>query len=363
MISSSAAHTPVSRIAIVAPPWIPLPPPGYGGIEQVVTLQAQVLGERGYEITLIAAPGTEVEAVDCVAPLDDLPDMIGQTEPDWMHALGAQDSLAGTDVVIDHSSPLSALILARSGLPVLHVVHGPVDDAAHRIYASLAERAPGVRLVAISHAQMRPAPELPWAGVCYNALDPATVPFGEEPDGYFAFLGRMAPEKGAAEAIRIARECGRRLLIAAKCREPAEKEYFEAYVEPHLDADVVWLGEIGPDEKFALLGGAAALVFPIDWPEPFGMVMIEAMACGTPVLATPCGSVPEVVVDGVTGFVRPTVEELIAAAREVDRLDRRACRRHVVDRFAPDSMGAQWDALLAGDPAHPPPAVRDGARL
>ena len=248
--------------------------------------------------------------------------MIGESAPDWMHALAGVDALDGVDVVIDHSGPLGALLTSRLAAPGLHVTHGPLHEVPAGIYAGIARHSPLLRLVAISEAQRAMAPGLPFAGVCHNGLALDAAPFRARPEGYLAFLGRMSPEKGPADAIRIARAAGVPLLIGAKCREEAEHAYFAEHVAPFLGPDVVWLGELTAPEKYELLGGARALLFPIAWPEPFGMVMIEAMACGTPVLATARGSVPEVVADGVTGFVRETPGELVEAVRRIDEIDR-----------------------------------------
>jgi glycosyltransferase involved in cell wall biosynthesis len=337
-----AAH----RIGVLAPPWLPIPPPAYGGIEQVVALLCDRLSARGHEVVLVAAPGSGPEAAEIIAPLEELPLEIGSGLDELSHVLGGLEALDGCDAILDHSGPLGALLASRLGVPVLHVVHGPIDARMRRLYGLVGQQSPGLRLVAISRAQAAAAPELPVAGVAYNGLDVEAVPFRAQPDDHLAFLGRMAPEKGAAEAIAIARRAGRRLKIAAKCREPAEREYFERAVAPHLGDDVEWLGEIGHAEKYDLLGSAAALVFPIAWPEPFGMVMIEAMACGTPVLATPCGSVPEVVANGVTGLIADDPDALAAAAAGADRFDRHSCRRHVERRFSADAMADSYEFLV-----------------
>jgi glycosyltransferase involved in cell wall biosynthesis len=337
------------RIGLLAPPWVPIPPPSYGGIEQVVATLAEGLVERGHEVVLVAAPGSSVPGVRVVSPLESLPELIGESAPDWRHVLAGLGELDDVDVVFDHSGPLGALLTSRLAVPGLHVTHGPLEAVPTEIYAGIARHSPRLRLVAISEAQRAMAPGLPFAGVCHNGLSLDAAPFRARPDGYLAFLGRMSPEKGPADAIRIARRAGLPLLIGAKCREPAEHAYFEAHVAPELGPDVVWLGELDTAEKYALLASARALVFPIAWPEPFGMVMIEAMACGTPVLATARGSVPEVVADGVTGFVRATPDELVEAVGRIDELDRRACRRWVAERFSADAMTAGYERLARAE--------------
>ena len=335
------------HIGLLAPPWIPIPPPAYGGIEQVVALQAKSLVAAGHDVTMVAAPGSRVEGVRVLSSLATLPAMIGSAHEEWLHVLPALEDLRDCDVIIEHSGPLGAMLAAQDLTPTLHVVHGPVNGPLACIYEGIARRASRLRLVAISHAQRRLAAHLPFVGVCHNGIDLDQAPFRERSEGYLVFLGRMGHEKGAATAIHIARRAGLPIKLAAKCREPAEREYFERYVAPELGPDVTWLGELGPDEKYALLGGALGLVFPIDWEEPFGMVMLEAMACGTPVLATPRGSVPEVVPDGVTGFVRATEDELVRAAKRLPEIDREACRRHVAERFSGDAMAAAYADVIS----------------
>ncbi|HTI34573.1 MAG TPA: glycosyltransferase family 4 protein [Miltoncostaea sp.] len=352
------------RIGVVAPPWIPVPAPAYGGIEAVVAGTARELARRGHDVVLVAAPGSAIEGVRTVAPLPGLPEQIGLSADEWTHVVSATSELADRDVVIDHSGPLGALLLGQGVAPALHVVHGPLGPAEQAVYGTVCRGAPRLRLVAISRNQQRSGPGLPWAGVALNGLDVDPLPMGEGRGGYLAFLGRMSPDKGVAEAIDVARRAGMPLRIAAKCREPAELEYFEEVVEPLLGDDVTWLGEVDQEGKIALLTDAAALVFPIRWSEPFGMVMIESMAVGTPVLATRSGSVPEVVRDGVTGFVRERPEELAEEVGRVTRLDRAACREHVRRHFSIDRMTDRHERLLlhAAAPAagrrHPPRFLR-----
>jgi glycosyltransferase involved in cell wall biosynthesis len=335
------------RIGLLAPPWIPTPPPAYGGIERVVALQAAGLAGAGHDVTLVAAPGSAVAGVRVVSPLDDLPDQIGMVTEEWRHVLGGLDALGDVDIVIDHSGPLGALLSAQGSVPALHVVHGSLEGESLGLYDGLFARAPGLRLAAISQSQRRAAPHLPFAGVCYNAVDVREIPFRASSEGYLAFLGRMAPEKGVDAAITLARGAGLPLLIAAKCRGPVEQAYFEHAVAPHLGPDVVFLGELGRAATYDFLSRAAALLFPIAWREPFGMVLVEAMACGTPVLATNRGAVTEIVRDGVTGFVRQTREGLAAVISRLGEIDRAACRSHVAEHFSSDSLLRSYGRLLA----------------
>jgi glycosyltransferase involved in cell wall biosynthesis len=204
-----------------------------------------------------------------------------------------------------------------------------------------------VPLVSISDAQRVPLAPLGvrWAGTVYHGLPVERYAFAAEDRGYLAFLGRIAPEKQADFAIEIARRVGLPLRIAAKV-DAADQAYFERVVAPLLDDPLVeFLGEIGEDAKPAFLGGARALLFPVDWPEPFGLVMIEAMACGTPVVARPCGSVPEIVVHGRTGFVADTLVELADAVKRLDEIDRTECRRHVEQRFSAARMAEDYEQI------------------
>ncbi|MBI2684281.1 MAG: glycosyltransferase family 4 protein [Actinobacteria bacterium] len=334
------------QIAVVAPPWIPIPPPAYGGIEQIVALQCEGLAKLGHDVTLFAAPGSSMVGVRVVESQFEVPARIGVVEAEMLHLSYVLDDLTGFDVVVDHSSPAGLSITSRALPPVVHVAHGAIDDACARHYRDLATLDRDVHMIAISAAQRRSAPGVPFVDVCHNGIDVDAVPFGAASDGHLAFLGRMSPEKGPREAIAIAQASGRRLLIAAKCREPAEIDYFDAAVRPHLGRDIVWLGEIGPEEKYALLRRAAALVFPIEWEEPFGLVMVEAMAAGTPVLATARGAVPEVVLDGVTGFVREHAAQLAPLVERIDELDRGDCRRWAQERFSSNAMAARYAGIL-----------------
>ncbi|MDQ2789470.1 MAG: glycosyltransferase [Pseudonocardiales bacterium] len=338
------------RIGLLAPPWIPVPPPAYGGIERVVALQAAGLAAAGHDVTLVAAPGSAIRGVRVVSPLEALPAQIGMATDEWRHVLGGLDALADVDTVIDHSGPLGALLSAQGPVPALHVVHGSLDGELLGLYNGLVARAPQLRLVAISRSQRQAAPHLPFAGVCYNAVDVKEVPFRASSEGYLAFLGRLAPEKGPAEAIALARDAGLPLLIAAKCREPAEQAYFQREVAPHLGPDVVFLGELDRGATYDFLSRAAALLFPISWREPFGIVLLEAMACGTPVLATNRGAVSEIVRDGVTGFVRNTTAELASVIGRIGEIDRAACRSHVAEHFSSAALVRSYAKLLV--PTH-----------
>ncbi|MCE6996034.1 glycosyltransferase family 4 protein [Saccharothrix sp. S26] len=346
------------RVALVAPPYFDVPPKAYGGVEAVVADLADSLVARGHSVTLLGAgePGTKARFV----PVWDrtVPERLGEPFPEVVHAAAVRREIErladaeGLDVVHDHTlaGPLNAPAFAAMGLPTVATVHGPVDTDMRRYYRELGD---DVGLVAISDRQRELAPELNWIGTVHNALRLRDWPFRAHKEDYALFLGRFHPDKAPHLALEAAHAAGVPLVLAGKCAEPIEKEYFEAEVRPRLtDRDHVF-GVADASEKRKLLSAARCLLFPIRWEEPFGMVMIEAMACGTPVVALRAGAVPEVVVDGVTGLVRDDPEELVDALHDVRGLDPAACRAHVAAHFDVDGLGSGYEAAyrkaLAGD--------------
>jgi glycosyltransferase involved in cell wall biosynthesis len=221
--------------------------------------------------------------------------------------------------------------------PVVTTNHGPFDDELGTYYAAIAEAVP---VVAISRHHASTAGNTPIAAMIHHGVEVDRFPSGDGCGGYAAFVGRMTTDKGVHRAAEIARRAGIPLRIAGKLRDPSEHDYFEREVAPLLGDDVVYVGELGGDDKVELLAGAACLLNPISWPEPFGMVMIEALACGTPVVATPHGSVPEIVTDGLTGFVCETDDDLADAVLRAPDLDRSACRSDARERFSAERMVA-----------------------
>jgi glycosyltransferase involved in cell wall biosynthesis len=319
------------HIAMVAPPWYEVPPAAYGGIEQLVGDLVQNLLRTGNEVTLIGAGETGTDA-KYLQTLPTAPsDRIGESLPEVVHAaLAAKElELLDVDVVHDHSlaGPLTA---AARDVPTVVTVHGPVMDELGELYAALGD---SVELVAISEAQRSFRPELNWVATVHNAIDVNGFPYQDDKEDYVLFLGRMSHEKGVHLAIDAAMAAGQRLVIAAKCEDDLEKEYFQEYVEPRLGPGAEYVGEASGPGKRDLLRTARCLLLPLLWEEPFGLVMIEALACGTPVVALRRGAAPEIVIDGVTGFVCDEPDELPAALREVDRIDPALCRRDAERRF------------------------------
>jgi glycosyltransferase involved in cell wall biosynthesis len=320
------------RIAVVAPPWFHVPPDGYGGIEAMVADVVDGLVGRGHEVCLVAAGRPGTRAQHFATSYDEPPsERLGDPLPEVLHAATSTRVLAEFDPDVVHDNTLAGPLTAPlRRVPTVVTTHGCVTGEPGRYLEALGD---AVHLVAISDAQRRAAPGLNWAARVHNAVDVGSFPVGQGSDGYLLFLGRFCPDKGAHLAIDAARAAGWSIVLAGKLNEPAEKDYFDEAVRPRLGQGVTYVGEADAEMKRELYGAAAALLFPICWEEPFGLVMIEAMACGTPVIAFRRGSVPEVVESGVTGFVVDGPEEMADAIGKIDRLDREACRRRVERLF------------------------------
>jgi glycosyltransferase involved in cell wall biosynthesis len=224
-------------------------------------------------------------------------------------------------------------------------VHGPLDGQPGRLYEQILELAPNAKLISISMNQRKPKPHFPWVANCPNALDFSLYPVKPHRGDYLLFLGRMSPDKGCHRAIDVAFAAGLPLKIAGKKREPLEQQYFDEFVAPHLSADIEYLGEVTHGEKVELLQNARVTLFPIEWEEPFGLVMIESMACGTPVIARRCGSVDEVIADGRVGIVCDGDEDIVRALDAAREIDRAACRRWVEQRFSVERMATGYERL------------------
>lgn len=328
------------RIAMVAPPWFSIPPEGYGGIESLVSWLTERLVERGHDVTLVAASPARTSARFRATFAQPPSDRLGEALTEVIHAARTRTILEEIDPDVIHDHSTAGPLLAEASPPTILTAHGPVRGDFGAYYQSLAHR---VGLVAISEAQRNLAPELPWFAMVHNAVPVAEYTFRREKDDFALFLGRMSPDKGAHLAIEACREAGRRLVLAAKCSEPEEIEYFEREVKPRLGTDTEWLGEVDLDAKHDLLARAGCLVFPIQWDEPFGLVMTEALACGTPVVACGHGSVPEIVDDGVTGYVCAEPAELPEAIRRVGDINPEACRDRATSMFDIDVMVSGYE--------------------
>ena len=344
------ARRPPLRVAVVAPPWIPVPPPGYGGIEAVIAALVRGLAEAGNAVTLFAAPGSWSRHARVVAVLDrQCGDDVGRARHEADHVRTLLDLIPKEgrfDVIHDHGDGTLLAFADHFTGPVVHTLHGPLDEQGRAFYARHAHRA---RFVALSRAQLGDAPQqMRNVDVIPNPIEPGEWPLECRKDGYLLWIGRFAPEKGAHAAIAVARAAGRRLVLAGPV-QPGQDRYFEREVRLHLrDGEVEYIGEVGGERKRELFARASTLLMPITWPEPFGMVMAEAMTCGTPVLALRAGSSPEVVEQGVSGFVVDDVDALVRMLPEAERLDPAGVRASAVRRFGLGAVAAAHEAAYRG---------------
>jgi glycosyltransferase involved in cell wall biosynthesis len=339
------------RIGLIAPPWIPVPPPGYGGTEEVVDYLARGLTALGHEVRLFT-----VGESTCPVPrqwLYRLPaEPMGDHFREAAHVVAAYQALAGTDIIHDHTE-LGPRLAGRRGIshpPVVTTVHGPVTPQNRRL---LAEAARHASIVAISRAHARSFGDIPVAAVICHGIDLDAYQPGPGTGGYLLFIGRMSPDKGVHHAVRVARRAGWPLVIAAKIREPAERAYFDQQVRPLLGPGDDMLAEQPQAARVELMRHAAALLNPITWPEPFGLVMAEALATATPVLAFPNGAAPEIIDHGRTGYLCRDEDEMTAAVARVDQIDRKQCRAVAERRFSLARMAADYERLYRAILEHP----------
>jgi len=342
------------RIAMLAPPWIPVPPSGYGGIEAVVDLLVRALEVRGHLVTLFAAPGSQARSL--VSPLGEPhPDKIGSALYEADHVARAFAAIEAAnppfDVVHDHSGFTAVAMADRLALPVVHTLHGPLDGELAEFYAIHGSK---VVPVAISHAQLESAKVLlPRAAVVYNPIDLSSWPFQPEKGDYLLFIGRMDPVKGADRAVQVARATGSKLVLAGPV-QPGQERYFNERVRPYLDGTQIrYIGEVGGRRKQELFGRARALLMPIRWQEPFGMVMVEALASGTPVVAFPEGAATEIVLDGENGFLVADEREMAEAVQAVGEIDPHRCRESA-KRFSPAEAARRYEQVYLEAIARPP---------
>ena len=331
------------RIGMVAPPWFCVPPTGYGGIERVVSYLVEGLVELGHDVTLFAAGGSSTSA-NLVETFDHPPSaLLGDPLLEAEHLMEAMARWRDFDIIHDHSR-LGLLAAPAVDIPVVHTIHSDVRPGCDSYYRRAAGLGP--HFVAISEHQRGTLPEGVDATVIWNAVDLPTWPFRAEAGEYLAFVGRMSPAKGVLPAIEIAKRTNRLLVLSAKINEVAEQEYFEMVVRPALqEVRHELFIESSPEDLRRIYSEARATLFPIQWPEPFGLVMIESMATGTPVIAFRNGSVPEVVEDGVTGRICETIEEAVEAEATIDELSRAACRQRVRELFSAPVAVRKHEAL------------------
>jgi glycosyltransferase involved in cell wall biosynthesis len=341
------------RIGLVAPPWVPVPPVGYGGTEEVIDTLARGLADAGHEVVLFTVGESTCPVTrrwhykqSCVP--------MGQVDAELVHVLAAYEALADCDVIHDHT--LAGPLLAagqgagrrgsgRTGVPVIATNHGPFTDESRRVFGAIARHA---AVTAISEDQRSRSGQVPVRAVVHHGLDLQDYPVGAGSGGYLLFVGRMSEVKGPHRAIEIARRVGHPLVIAAKVRDPHEHAYFAERIRPQLGRGVEFLGEVGGTERHRLMGGALALLNPISWPEPFGLTVIEANACGTPVVSFDVGACRETVHHGVSGWLVRDIRSAVRAVQRIDEVQRTGCRQWVEERFSSQRMVRQYLRVYEG---------------
>ncbi len=334
------------RIAQLAPLWERVPPPQYGGTEAVVSLLADELARRGHQVVLYASGDSETLAeLRSVYPrslrmaeVDGVIDSPAGYE--WVHVANALKDHAQFDIIHNHSGELPMAMSTVVPTPMLSTLHCAITPDAQFVWASY----PWFYNT-ISCASKNGSPDRNYLGVVYNAIDVASFPYDEDKEDYLLFLGRISPEKGPVTAIQVAKMLGKKLIIAGKV-DKADKEYYHRMVEPLIDGKLIhFFGEANGEQKRELYRKAMVVLMPLDWEEPFGLVMAEALACGTPVIAFPRGAAPEIIRDGVTGYLVNSAEEMAQAVYRLDRISAKNCRQHVQEHFDVPVMADGYLAL------------------
>ena len=338
------------RIAMIVSPWYPVPPMGYGGIELMAYNLARELRARGHEVAVIGQQGSS-------GPFE----TIAVAPESWTPQLGTRDQQAreclfldrayhvvrrrAFDVVHDHSGLPGILVAATSGLdtPVVATLHGALTEAEGDFLGEVDDE---VHLVAISHSQQEQAAGVKWRRMVHNAVDPEEYhPVGpEEKEDYLVQLARISPSKGQHIAIEVARRVGTRLVLAGKVDSDSE-DYFEKEIRPHIGELVTWQENVVGVEKARLLAQARAMIFPIQWEEPFGLAMVEAMVSGTPVIAMARGAASEIVEPGVTGWLAESVDGLVEAYGRIGEIDLQRCVKRATERFGPKQMADGYQSV------------------
>src|ERR1700738_2084670 len=336
------------RIARVAPAWYPLPPRGYGGTELVVHLLHIELRRMGHEVTVFGAEGSEA-GVTMLADAAWSHDLGGPAEAARQATYLARvyEAVGGRqfDVIHDHTGFEGLLLALQSGLApvVVHTMHGELSEPMCTFYKEVAERA---RLCAISLSQAASAPDVKLAGIVPNAVELPTAPPSVAHERYLIEVARITPDKGQHLAVQVARRAGRKLILAGKVERSGEGlRYFEEQVEPFLSPTVEYYPNVAGAQKARLISRAAAGIFPLQWAEPFGLAMVECMVAGTPVLALRSGSTPELIEEGVTGFLAEDVDDLVEGANRLDQIDRVRCATVARERFSPRHMAERYLAV------------------
>ncbi|KKW35698.1 hypothetical protein A2852_00370 [Candidatus Adlerbacteria bacterium RIFCSPHIGHO2_01_FULL_54_23] len=334
------------RIAQLAPLAERVPPKRYGGTERVVHALTEELIRRGHEVTLFASGDSQTSGrLESVYPRSlreaRVKDPYGSNYWTLLNVGLAYELQDEFDIIHDHLAPLSLPTANLATTPVVCTMHGPFTPENRRLFQTM--RGPGI--VTVSQAQVFPAPGINHIGTVHNGLPMEQYPFDPKGNGYLLFVGRISMEKGVHLAIEVAELLDMRLMIAAKL-DKTDQPYFREYVEPRLSERVEWIGEVGEDERNKLMAGARCFLHPVTWREPFGLTLIEAMACGCPVVAMNRGSIPEIIKTGVTGYVVEDVEGMLEAVQNIGQINRKACRAHALRNFSAKKMADGYEAIF-----------------
>ncbi len=328
------------KIGLIAPIWYPIPPVGYGGIELIVSLLADQLVDDGHDVTLFASGVSKTKA-KLVSSFEIAPsEQIGQVYPDLVHVVEAYLHAGEFDIINDHSGSIGPSLGAFSDTPVLHTLHGPATKESKRLYELLS---PKIYFNSISDYQRTCFGDINIISTIYNAIDLGQYSYSDKKGDYLLFVGRMSPEKGAHLAVEVANRLNEKLVLVTKMVEPPEIEYFEKQVKPLIGDNTKVLGQIDVPTKVELYKNAKCTLFPIEWPEPFGLVMIESMATGTPVIAFENGAVTEVMNNGENGFIVHSIEQMIEKVPFVHEIEPSECRRYVEDKFSVNTMVGAYE--------------------
>jgi len=359
------------RVALVVPPWVRVPPVRYGGIEYEVALLADGLVERGHDVTVYTVRSSrskgKVRGIFEEGRLSTLDgSRIDIFREGVLHSIAAykEISLEGFDVVHDHTWGEGLACAAFTRIPTVHTIHGVVDERNEAFYRTLSKLA-NIFLVTISNWQRALLVGLPnCVGTVHNAVDVREFPYREEKEDFFLYLGRFCPEKGAHLACEEVRRIDGRLVLVGKLNERAEWEYFEREIKPYVDGkQIIFEGEVSNQRKKELLAHASALLVPLQWDEPFGIVMVEALACGTPVVAFNRGAAPEIVKNGEVGFVVNGFEEFVKRMKDVHDIDSRKCRERVVEEFSKEVMVKKYEEVYHRIVGEEPWSTRRGSSV
>lgn len=334
------------RIAQIAPPIESVPPKYYGGTERVVYELTEGLVKRGHKVTLFASGDSYTSARHVATLKQNLRELAGENISErirysMIHLGTAYEQQDQFDVIHDHTGTFGLVFAHLSPVPSVLTLHGSFSEEN----AALFRRFPKPALVSISNAQRKGAPDLNYIDTVYNGLSFSKYPFSLHSKGYLLFVGRICPQKGVHHAIRVARYLKLPLIIAAKYEPHINRDYFEKEIKPFLNKTITWIGEVGEKERNNLYKHALAFLHPVTWPEPFGLTLIEAMACGTPIIAFDKGSIPEVIKHGKSGYVVKNVPEMIEAVKKVDLIDRNYCRSYARNTFSADKMVKKYEII------------------